>query len=145
MKISPINSLGRFVVQNSKKGNIKKPLETSQPPQTDTISFSASIASYLKKYNTLPDEIKKLLSPKDAINMFKNMEDIQKGFSKGVTVGQGKYSKVYENPWLDDYYFLIVQNPKQAIQTVYSRRNLGDSIWFDKDNELIQIIRAANA
>ena len=140
MKIPPINALGRFVVQNSKMNStISSPLPPSKP---DTVSFSSSTAYYLKKYKTLPEEIKKILSPKDAIGMFKNMELIQTGRIKGVKIGQGKGSIVFENPWLDDYHLLIVNDPKQPTQLVYSRYSLGDSIWQDKDNTLIQIIKA---
>ena len=36
----------------------------------DTVSFGTSVAYYLKKYRTLPEEIQRALSPKDAIDMF---------------------------------------------------------------------------
>ena len=140
MKIPPIDSLGRFAVQNPVKDlQVKSSLS---PLSKDTVSFSASTAYYLKKYKTLPDEIKKVLSPKDAIDMFKNMEFVQKGVMEGKLIGQGNYSKVYENPWLDGYYSLIVQDPKKTTQVVYSRKSLGNAIWSDKDNGLIQIIKA---
>ena len=140
MKIPPIYTLGRVVVQNSKRDSkISSPLS---PSASDTVSFSASTAYYLKKYKTLPEEIKKILTPKDAIDMFKNMEMIQKGVQKGTKIGQGDFSSVFENPWLDNYHFLIVNNPKQTTQLVYSRHSLGDSVWMDKDNGLIQIIKA---
>ncbi|MBQ4646572.1 MAG: hypothetical protein IJB79_04415 [Candidatus Gastranaerophilales bacterium] len=141
MKIPPISALGRFVVQNQKKSSIKEP--PFPPLQKDTISFSSSIAYYLKKYNTLPDEIKRILSPKDAIDMFRNMELVQKGALKGTKIGQGNHARVYENPWLEGYYSLIIQDPKQMSQVIYSRYGLGDSIWSDKDNELIQIIKSS--
>ena len=79
--------------------------------------------------------------PQD-IDMFKNMEFIQKGVTKGTKIGQGNGSIVFENPWLDDYHFLIVQDPKQISQVVYSRHSLGDSVWMDNDNGLIQIIKS---
>jgi len=144
MKIPPINALGRFVVQNLKKNSLNEP--PLPPMKPDVVTFSASTAYYLKKYKTLPDEIKKVLNPKDAIDMFKNMEFVQKGSMKGTTIGQGRFSKVYENPWLEDYHFLVVKNPSDTTQVVYSRYNLGDSIWSDVDNgNLIQIIKASNA
>lgn len=140
MKIPPIYTLGRFVVQNFKKD--AKTSSALLPSKEDTVSFSASTAYYLKKYKTLPEEIKKILTPKDAIDMFKNMEMVQKGIQKGVKIGQGDYSSVFENPWLENYHFLIVDNPKYSTQLVYSRHTLGDSIWMDNDNALIQIIKA---
>lgn len=140
MKIQPIVSQGRFVVQKRKQAqkNIERPFPS---PSTDSVSFSASIAKYLKKYNTLPEEIKRILTPKDAIDMFKNMEYIQKGKISGVKIGQGNYARVYENPWLEGYYSLIVQDPRQTSQVVYSRYTLGDAIWSDSENQLIQIIK----
>ena len=91
MKIPPVGILNRFVVQKKSKNSMHKlPL----PPLTkDTISFT-STAYYLKKYNTLPEEIKKILKPQDAIDMFKNMEMIQNGTRKGIKIGQGNYSSV---------------------------------------------------
>lgn len=142
MRIPPIECLGHFVVQKNKTANLKK--EMPFPPiQKDTVSFSSSKASYLRKYNTLPDEIKKILTPKDAIDMFQNMEQIQKGMTEGIKIGQGDDSCVYENPWLDGYYIMIVQTPKKQIQTVYSRYPLGDSVWEDEKDNSLQIIKRA--
>ncbi|MBQ9149778.1 hypothetical protein IJX73_02495 [bacterium] len=144
MKIPPLDI--SYYLGMQKRKNIPKAasLPPSLPPlQKDTVSFSSSTAYYLKKYNTLPSEIKKLLSPQDAIDMFKDMEMVQKGIVKRTKVGQGNDSRVYENPWLKDYYSLIVQNPQKTTQVVYSRLELGDSIWSDSDNNLIQIIKKA--
>lgn len=142
MKIPPIGNLGCFVVQNYKKGLNKKPAVSRSLSEKDVISFGTSTAYYLKKYKTLPEEIRNILSPKDAIDMFRNMESIQKGSIKGKKIGQGKNSTVFKNPWLEKYYFLIIDNPKESTQLVYSRYNLGDAIWSDKDNDLIQLIKA---
>ena len=139
MKIPPLSEMGRFVVQN-RVGSKKQALPPTTPLKTDTISFSASTAYYLKKYNTLPDEIKNVLTPKDAIDMFKDMEMIQRGITEGTKIGEGNYSQVYENPWLDDYCFLIVHDPQHTTQVIYSRYELGDSIWSDKDEHL-QLIK----
>ena len=140
MKIQPVNLLGRFVVQKQKKSSerIERPF-----PQLskDTVSFNASLVGYIKKYNTLPDDIKKILLPKDAIDMFMNMEFLQKGKMQGRKIGQGSYGRVYANPWLKGYYTLIVQDPNKTTQVVYSRCNLGDAVWQDGDNQLIQIIK----
>ena len=110
----------------------------------DEVTFT-SIAYYLKKYNTLPDEIKEILSPKDAIVMFEDMEHIANGSLKGEKIGQGLYSKVYLNPWLEDYYILILDSPTNKDQYIYSKVPLGDSIWEDKDNQRIQLIKNAAA
>ena len=142
MRIPPIECLGHFVVQKNNKVNHKKDLLIS-PFRKDTVSFSSLNAYYLKKYKTLPDEIKKILTPKDAIDMFQNMEQIQKGMTEGIKIGQGDDSSVYENPWLDGYYIMIVQTPKKQIQTVYSRYPLGDSVWEDEKDNSIQIIKRA--
>lgn len=142
MKIPPVCNLGRFVVQKNKKGLNTKSKVSLPFPQEDTVSFTSSTAYYLKKYLTLPDEIKKILTPEDAIDMFKNMELIQTGKIKGTKIGQGKTSTVFKNPWLDGYHLLIIDNPKNPTQLIYSRYSLGDSIWQDEDNSLIQIIKA---
>ena len=143
MKIPPILSLGTFMLQKNNYPAANRQM-TLQPLKNDTVSFSATISRYLKKYNTLPDEIKSVLSPKDAIDMFRDMEFIQRGIQKGKKIGEGNYSKVYENPWLEDYYILISQNPEKTTQVIYSRHELGNAIWSDKDNGLIQIIKKAS-
>ena len=140
MKIPPILSLGTFMLQKNRNTASGK-LTPLPPLQNDTISFSATISRYLKKYNTLPDEIKNVLSPKDAIDMFRDMEFIQRGIQKGRKIGEGNYSKVYENPWLEDYCVLIAKDDFPVKQVVYSRYELGDAIWVDSDNQLIQIIK----
>lgn len=142
MKIPPVNYLGHFVVRKNEKANYKKDLPFP-PFEKDTISFTSSNAYYLKKYKTLPNEIKEILTPQDAIDMFKNMEQIQKGMTEGIEIGQGDDSIVYENPWLDGYYILIAQTPSKRIQTVYSRYPLGDSVWQDNKDESLQIIKRA--
>ena len=142
MKIQPVNSLGRFVVQKQKRSsrNIERPFPS---PSQDIILFGMCVSRYFKKYSTLPDEIKKILSPKDAVDMFINIESIQKGLTKGVKVGQGNGVRVYENPWLKDYYFLIAKEPNIATQTVYSRYQLGNVVWGDSDNKFVQLIKKA--
>ena len=142
MRVPQIN-LGTFALCNS-KGQKAKCSELShsynQTVPTDTVNFT-STAKYLKKYATLPDEIKKVLTPKDAVDMFKDMEMVAQGRVKRMKIGQGNSSKVYENPWLDDYYLLILKDPKEDVQTIYSKLELGDAIWFDEDNNFIQIIK----
>ena len=124
----------------------KKTQKLSDPPapttpEVDTVSFG-STAKYLKKYATLPDEIKAILSPKDAIDMFKEMESIANGEVKRDKIGLGNKAKVYENPWLKNYCLVILTDKKeQGSQIVYSKRNLGDAVWCDKDDCRIQIIR----
>ena len=141
MKIPPVSALGRFIVQKKvSKVNQTLPPEISSS-KSDTFSFCASTAYYIKKYNTLPNEIRKILKPQDAVDMFKNMEYIQKGLAEGKTIGQGNHSRVFENPWLKDYCVLITNEGFPTQQIVYSRYELGDAIWADRDNELIQIVK----
>ena len=140
MKIPPVKQLGRFVVPK-RNVDLRNKQKISAPPKKDVVMFSASTAYYLKKYNTLPDEIKKVLSPKDAIDMFRNMELVQKGAMKGVKIGEGNYGKVYENPWLEGYYSLFVKDPDHTTQIIYSRHSLGDAVWSDSSDETIQIIK----
>ena len=140
MKVPPLGELGLFGIQKFKNKNQKQKIQLSYPK--DTISFS-SITHYIKKYNTLPDEIKKILSPKDAIDMFKDMEQVAKGTIKRNKIGQGNSSKVYENPWLEDYYLIVLSNIKSPTQIIYSKKPLGDAVWRDSDNTSIQIIKKA--
>ena len=110
----------------------------------DTVSFT-STAHYLKKYLTLPDEIKMVLSPEDAIDMFKDMEWLAKGKVKGKMIGEGKGSEVYKNPWLEDYYLLILKDTgKRDTITIYSGEKIGDAIWQDEDNLGIQLLKKAS-
>jgi len=144
MRIPPLDVSGYFGIPKKINTLRKESIPPVLPPYSpDTVSFSASTAYYLKKYNTLPEEIKKILTPKDAIDMFKDMELVQKGVVQRTKIGQGKDSRVYENPWLKDYYSLIVQNPQKTTQVIYSRHGISDSIWSDADNGLIQIVKKA--
>ena len=146
MRVPRIDVMGHFMLRNQKSNSKFK--ELPLPPleyKTDTVTFSSSTAFYLKKYNTLPDEIKRILNPKDAIDMFRDMEMVQKGMTKRRKVAQGNQTKIYENPWLDDYYFLISQDPEKTTQIVYTRQELGNCVWSDKDNNLIQIIKKADS
>ena len=115
-----------------------------KPIDKDTVSFT-STAQYLKKYLTLPDEIKMVLSPEDAIDMFKDMEWLAQGKIKRGMVGEGKGSEVYKNPWLEDYYLLILKDTgKKDTITVYSGEKIGDAVWQDNDNLAIQLLKKAS-
>ena len=107
------------------------------------ISFS-SISYYLKKYATLPPDIQKSLSPKDAIDMFRDMEFVANGVVKRRAIGQGAQAKVYENPWLKGYHFIVLNSPSDASlakETIYSdMSHLGDAVWCDKDDNRIQLL-----
>jgi len=108
---------------------------------SDSIAFS-STAKYLKKYATLPDEIKEILSPKDAIDMFKDMEYVANGAIKRDKIGQGNYLNVYRTPYLKDYYFLVLSKPvKSDKQVIYSKVNIGDAIWEDVYDTRIQLLQ----
>lgn len=138
MKVPQINCLGYFGVRNCVK---KKCAQSSLSPiKHDCVSFSSN-AQYMRKYVTLPEEIKKILNPKDAIDMFKEMEFVALGLSKGHKIGQGDFSFVYENPWLDGYDLLIAQDLNSDSQIIYSKHKLGNSVWADSDNNNIQIIK----
>ena len=66
---------------------------------------------------------------------------IAMGSIKGDKIAQGKNASVYQNYWLDDYCFIVLKDNNSDKQIVYSREKLGDSVWSDKDNTRIQIIR----
>lgn len=143
MRVPPIGNLGAFYGFGVPKG---KKMETGgvnfiKPIEKDTISFTSS-AKYLKKYATLPDEIKAVLTPEDAIDMFRDMEWLEEGVIKRNKIGEGETSKVYRNPWLKDYYLLILTDTNNnGTITIFSGEKLGDAIWQDKDNNSIQILR----
>lgn len=143
MKIPPLNGFCNFGVFKNTKNCIDIPKDyRNNTLAKDCVSFSSK-AQYIKKYNTLPDEIKEILSPKDAIDMFIQMDKIACGKEKEGKIGQGENSQVYENPWLDNYYVLILEEPSQKSTVIYSEKDLGDSIWRDGDNSRIQIIKGA--
>lgn len=109
------------------------------PLKPDRIEFT-STAGYLKKYVMLPDEIKKDLSPSDAIDMFKEFDRIANGNSKGNKVGTGTHAQVFQIPCLEDYYLLILTDTNYDKHTIFSNASLGSAVWCDKDNPRIQII-----
>ncbi len=150
MKVPPISSFGAFGMfgalkpgknQENRMQGIKS--NFIQPLQQDTVSFT-SRARYIKKYVTLPDEIKKILTPEDAVDMFRDMEWLEHGAIQRGEIGEGKNSKVYKNPWLKDYYLLILTNGEDDDTiTIYSGAKLGNAIWQDSDNANIQILKRA--
>ena len=144
MRIPPIGIFSTFGVLNCNNMRENNKNDFIKPLKSDTISFSSNVR-YIKKYNTLPDEIKKILNPKDAIDMFKDMEWVAKGVIKRGEIGEGENSKVYKNPWLEDYYLLVLDNDKDYDTiTVYSGESIGNSIWQDADNKAIQILKRAS-
>ena len=148
MRVPRIGSIytPRAKHNNSVVGRYKKLTDppTSSDGTEQKVNFGSSIAYYLKKYNTLPPEIRKNLSPKDAIDMFQDMEFVANGLVRGKRVGQGSKSSVYENPWLKGYYFLVLNTPKDAQltdETIYTNvGHIGDAVWCDNDDRRIQLL-----
>ncbi len=142
MRVPPIGTFGKFGVPKiSKKASNNDSLGLIKPIKQDTVTFG-STAQYLKKYVTLPDEIKRVLTPQDAIDMFRDMEWLAEGKIKRGALGEGKTSKLYDNPWLNDYYLLILKTPNTDGKIIiYSDKEIGDTIWQDSDNERIQLLR----
>lgn len=105
----------------------------------DSISFS-STAKYLKKYATLPDEIKNNLTPSDGIDMLKDMEMVAKGKIKRGKLEDNK-SIVYVNPWLSDYYMMITKADDDTACAFYSEKIIADIIWEDKENPNMYLIK----
>lgn len=135
------------VRKNSNAVKQNKKLADPPPPQDDVkqkVNFRASITYYLKKYNTLPPEIQKNLSPQDAIDMFREMEFVANGVVKRKSIGQGNESRVYDNPWLKEYHFLVLNNVKDTklnSETIYTKlSHLGDAVWADGDDRRIQLV-----
>ena len=145
MKVPRVGLLNGFTVPKiNKTVYVPSMYKIPEPLGQDTVSFT-STAQYLKKYLTLPDEIKMVLSPEDAVDMFKDMEWLAQGRIKRGMVGEGKGVEVYKNPWLEDYYLLILKDTgKKDTITIYSGEKIGDAIWQDKDNRAIQILKRAS-
>ena len=139
MRVPQIGYLGSFGVHRKIKKTVDEPKEPL-PIKNDCITFSAK-SKYIKKYATLPEEIKEILTPKDAVDMFQNMDFIVQGRIKGDLIGYGDSTRVYENPWLDGYDLLIINNPSNQDQIIYSKNILGNSVWQDRDNSNVQIIK----
>ncbi len=149
MKIPPVFGYEKFKPLKKSAHNFAKNFDSklqncalsSKDPLGDSISFS-STAKYIKKYNTLPDEIKKILPAKDAQAMFKDMEKAARGLSKREKIGRGENAIVYSNPWLDGYCVLILNEKVDNSALVFSEKILGNSVWADGDyGDKIQIIR----
>jgi len=148
MRVPRIGSVytPRVKKNNNAVGHYKKLTDppTSSGSSEQKANFGASVAYYLKKYNTLPPEIKKNLSPKDAIDMFKDMEFVANGLTRGKRVGQGSKSSVYDNPWLKGYYFIVLDDPNDASlakETIYTKvDHIGDAVWCDRDDKRIQLL-----
>ncbi len=138
MKIAHVDFWHTFGVRkipNVKKDSNSYYLKPNLNLAKDTVSFGASTAYYLKKYNTLPDEIKAILNPKDAIDMFKDLDYMKSNFDKK----QKKYksqdndsyvAQYYDTPWLKDYYALILSKPDDTLK----------GVWADDENN-IQIFK----
>lgn len=144
MRVPPINTFGRFGVPKYIKGkaniDTRSDNDFIKPIRNDTVSFS-STAKYLKKYLTLPDEIKKVLSPTDAIDMFQSMDWIAQGKIKEEKLGEGETSSLYSNPWLNNYYLLILKYNDDDEILIYSGDNICNTVWKDSDNCRIQLLR----
>jgi len=144
-QIGVVSAFSKFSIPQNRglknKRDFIEPLQFIKPIEPDVVSFTSN-SRYLKKYGTLPDEIRKILTPQDAIDMFKDMEWLERGVIKRGEIGEGTSSKVYRNPWLKDYYLLILTDtPSDDTITIFSGEKVGDAIWQDKDNGSIQILR----
>ncbi|MBR2068275.1 MAG: hypothetical protein IJ877_00800 [Candidatus Gastranaerophilales bacterium] len=147
MRVPRIGGIYTPRVKRNNASEHYKKLSDPPAPKDDAksaVSFGTSVAYYLKKYATLPPEIQKTLTPKDAIDMFREMEYVANGVVKRKTIGQGAESKVYENPWLEGYHFIVLNNPNDAklsSETIYSKMNhIGDAVWCDGDDSRIQLL-----
>lgn len=107
--------------------------------RSDTVSFS-STAKYLKKYASLPDDVKQHLTPSDGIDMFKDMEMVAQGKIKRGKLEDDK-SIVYINPWLSDYYMMVVKPDNQTTCAFYGEKIVADIIWSDKENPNMYLIK----
>ena len=142
MKVPPIIGVNYRTIsaqKNTKTSRNSILLPPQIPP--DTLHFSSN-AKYYKKYATLPDDIKEILRPQDAIDMFKDMELVASGKVKREKIGQGKSSNVYRTPWLDNYYFVVLSDADLNSQIIYSKSYIGDAVWQDNDNACIQLLTA---
>jgi len=143
MKIPPIIGINMSHIKKTTARNLKTQNMPALPPRipNDSVTFSSN-AQYIKKYATLPKEIRAVLSPADAIDMFKDMELVAQGKVKRKRIGQGNSSDVYKTPWLEDYYFVVLSDSDITSQIIYSKAYIGDAVWQDKDNKKIQLLAA---
>ena len=127
--------------------NIRNRQQLNKLTDPQGTSFAASqISKYVKLYSTLPDDVKRVLSPKDGVNMLKDMEYLSKGLVKRNLVGEGSSSKVYENAWLKEYDTLILNNSKDAskpMEVIYSKKPIGNVYWSYPDDPRIQLVSVA--
>ena len=74
--------------------------------------------------------------------MFKDMEWLAQGRIKRGVIGEGKSAVLYNNPWLEDYYLLILKDfDNDGKISVYSDNELGYTVWQDDSNAGIQLLK----
>ena len=143
MRVPPISKCGAFAVQRNAhflKHGQQMSCPTVKSVTKDTVTFSSK-SKYLKQYASLPYEIREKLSPSDGIDMFQNMELIANGLTKGNKLAENKYVDVYENPWLNGYYFMISTNIDDDTRVIYSQTNMGDLVWEDPKDKRMQMLK----
>lgn len=140
MRVPPLFAFGAGYC--NKKAKLNPNRGYLKPQGFDTVAFS-SIASYLRRYVTLPDEIKEQLPPKEGVDMLKYIDLVAARNGKYKNIGQGNYSKLYKNPWLKDYDLLILSDTNYDTQIIYSNERLGNSVWKDVNDSRIQLVKRA--
>ena len=154
MKVPPIGVFRNFGVVSNTNNTSRSQCLTKmiEPLEHDTLSFSSK-ARYIRKYNSLPDEIKDYLPVSDAEEVFTYMENVAKTIDK-INKNKSKedleespvraYAITGKQAPLGDcqWYFIVAPIPNSESQKVKSPVELSDSIWADPDDTRIQIMRA---
>ncbi len=144
MRVPPMSSCGLFGVHRNTNSLKQTKPQMIKPIQNDTVSFSSYEKSkYYRLYTTLPDEVKESIGPGDFIDMLQSMEFIANGRLKGIKIASSEDADVYENPWLNSYYIMIVQNTEDNTSLTYTKTNIGDLVWTDSDDSRIQLLKRA--
>lgn len=141
MRVPPMSNCGLFGVRRCTH-SLKQNPQMIKPIENDKVTFSSQI-KYLKLYNTLPEEIKQVLSPQDAVYMFQSMEDMADGWMKAQEVAKGGNTDVYENPWLPNYYIMVTKDNGDGTSVVYTETNIGSRIWQDPKDARFGLLKKA--
>ena len=139
-----MSSCGLFGVHRNTNSLKQTKPQMIKPIQNDTVSFSSYEKSkYYRLYTTLPDEVKETINPRDFIDMLQNMEFIANGKLEGLKIASAENADVYENPWSNKYYIMIVNDTDDDTRVTYTKTNIGDLIWTDREDNRIQLIKRA--
>lgn len=128
MHVPPISFLGYFGTR--KNNNVKAQSYSNLVPNLikpigDTVSFKG-ISKEMRQYASLPEEIQKIISPRDAIAMFKDM-------SYEAEKARNQDNSFVPNPYLNGYYVYFSHNKDNTKKASQLSQQGYDCVWNDPE------------